>query len=229
MKFPAPTRRVVTVTDEALAHRCAQGRVVLIDDHAEVVGALTNLLHLEGYACEGYPSATSYVEMLERGEPVFPGPACILTDMRMPGLDGLELLGLLSESNEMPVILMSGASGIRDAVQGFRFGAVDFLVKPVETEELLGAVAKALAISAQAHKRRTRDQDLAERLASLTPRELTVAARVAQGDTNAQTAEDLGISLRSVKRIRQAAAFKLGATSTAELVLKFTEGSHHLS
>jgi len=216
------------VADEALAQRCAQGRIVLIDDHAEVVDALTNLLHLEGYACEGYHSATAYLEALERGEPVFPGPACILSDMRMPGLDGLELLALLSARQEMPVILMSGASGIHEAVQGFRIGAVDFLVKPVETEELLTAVNKALLQSARSRDRSARDSDLAERLASLTPREHTVAAKVAQGDTNAQVAEDLGISLRSVKRIRQSAALKLGATSTAELVLKFTAGSRLL-
>lgn len=216
------------MADEALAQRCAQGRIVLIDDHAEVVDALTNLLHLEGYACEGYHSATAYLEALERGEPVFPGPACILSDMRMPGLDGLELLALLSARQEMPVILMSGASGIHEAVQGFRIGAVDFLVKPVETEELLTAVKKALLQSARSRDRSARDSDLAERLASLTPREHTVAAKVAQGDTNAQVAEDLGISLRSVKRIRQSAALKLGATSTAELVLKFTAGSRLL-
>lgn len=216
------------MADEALAQRCAQGRIVLIDDHAEVVDALTNLLHLEGYACEGYHSATAYLEALERGEPVFPGPACILSDMRMPGLDGLELLALLSARQEMPVILMSGASGIHEAVQGFRIGAVDFLVKPVETEELLTAVNKALLQSARSRDRSARDSDLAERLASLTPREHTVAAKVAQGDTNAQVAEDLGISLRSVKRIRQSAALKLGATSTAELVLKFTAGSRLL-
>jgi FixJ family two-component response regulator len=126
------------------------------------------------------------------------------------------------------LILMSGASGIREAVQGFRTGAVDFLIKPVETDELLDAVAKALTISMQSRERRAHGQDIAERLASLTPRENTVAARVAQGDTNAQIAQDLGISLRSVKRIRQSAGLKLGACSTAELVLKFTEGNRHL-
>lgn len=224
MKLPPPTRRVITVSDEALAQRCAKGRIVLIDDHEDVLQALTNLLHFEGYACEGYSSAVAYLEALERGDPVFPGPACILSDMRMPGLDGLQLLAQLSAGEEMPVILMSGASGIRDAVQGFRTGAVDFLIKPVETAELLRAVAKALALSAQSRERRARSHDIAERLANLTPREYTVAARVAQGDTNVQMAEDLGISLRSVKRVRQSAALKLGAESTAELVLKFTEG-----
>ncbi|AOG21820.1 response regulator transcription factor [Acidovorax sp. RAC01] len=228
MNFPAPTRRVVTVSDEALAERCAKGRIVLIDDHEEVLQALTNLLSLEGYACDGYPSAIAYLAWLKRNEPVFPGPSCILSDMRLPGLDGLELLGLLGGREDMPLILMSGASGIREAVQGFRTGAVDFLVKPVETDELLGAVTKALAISAQAHDRRARGNDIAERLASLTPREETVAARVAQGETNAQIAAALCISLRSVKRIRQSAALKLGATSTAELVLKFTDGSRRL-
>lgn len=228
MNFPATTRRVVTVSDEALAQRCTKGRIVLIDDHEEVIQALTTLLHLEGYACEGFPSATAYLEWLERKEPVFPGPACILSDMRLPGVDGLELLELLGGGDEMPLILMSGASGIREAVQGFRTGAVDFLVKPVETDELLRAVQKALTISAESRDRRSRSQDVAERLASLTPREQTVAARVAQGVTNVQIAEDLGISLRSVKRIRQAAAQKLGAASTAELVLKFSEGSRYL-
>lgn len=229
MSPAAPLRRVVTVNDEAQAQRCAKGRIALIDDHQEVLQALTNLLYLEGYACDAYPSAIAYLEWLERNEPVFPGPACILSDMRMPGLDGLELLELLSAREDVPVILMSGASGIREAVQGFRFGAVDFLVKPVETEELLSAVAKALTRSTRSRESRDRDRDLSERLGCLTPREHTVASRVARGDTNVQIAESLGISLRSVKRIRQSAAQKLGATSTAELVLKFSEGSRHLS
>lgn len=223
-----PSRKVVTVSDEILAQRCAKGRIVLIDDHAEVIQAMTNLLQLEGYACDSYPSPVAYLDGLERNEPVFPGPVCILSDMRMPGLTGLELLERLSAREDTPVILMSGVSSVQEAVQGFRLGAVDFLLKPIETEELLAAVAKTLTISARYREKRLRDGDLAKRLGSLTPREHDVAARVAHGDTNAQIAEDLDISLRSVKRIRQSAALKIGAGSTAELVLKFTEGIQHL-
>lgn len=228
MTTPPPPRKIVTVNDEVLAQRCAKGRIVLIDDHAEVIQAMTNLLQLEGYACDSHPSAVAYLEHLERNEPVFPGPVCVLSDMRMPSLTGLELLERLCDQEATPVILMSGVSGVQEAVLGFRRGAVDFLLKPVETEDLLAAVAKALAISARYREKRGRDRELADRLASLTPRERMVAARVAQGDTNAQMAEDFGISLRSVKRIRQSAALKLGAGSTAELVLKFTEGTQQL-
>ncbi len=227
MNPTTPLRKVVTVCDEVLAQRCAKGRIVLIDDHPEVIQAMANLLQLEGYACDSHPSAVAYLEALERNEPVFPGPVCILSDMRMPGLSGLELLERLSAAEDIPVILMSGVSGIREAVQGFRMGAVDFLLKPVETDELLAAIAKALVVSARYLEQQGRDGDLVERLASLTPRERDVVTRVAQGDTNAQIAEDLAISLRSIKRIRQSAALKLGAGSTAELVLKFTRRSKH--
>lgn len=215
-------RRVVTVEDEALAQRCAQGRIVLIDDHPEVLRSLRTLLWMEGYACDEYPSAVDYLQWRERQEPVFPGPVCVLSDVRMPDMDGLGLLMLMQQHADTPLILMSGASGMRDAIQGFRLGAVDFLLKPVETSELLGAIARALALSTERQRHRDRDGDLAARLASLSPREHSVAERIVQGQTNQQIADALGISLRSVKRVRQAASQKLGANSTAELVLRFT-------
>lgn len=218
-----PPRKVVTVADEALARRCAHGRVVLIDDHAEIVAALSNMLRLEGYACDEFASAVDYLAWRERAEPVFPGPVCILCDVRMPDMDGLELVRRLRDDDDTPLLLMSGASGIADAITAFRLGVVDFLLKPVELEEVIDAVQRALARSAQQQARRSQSRDLRDRFATLTPRERIVAERVAQGQTNQQIADALLISLRSAKRLRQSASEKLDAHTTAELVLKVSQ------
>lgn len=87
----AKARRPVTVSDHRLAGRCLRGRVVLIDDDPEILAALAALLDLEGYACETHTSALAYLEVLSADLPAFPGPCCVLSDVKMPELDGLEL------------------------------------------------------------------------------------------------------------------------------------------
>lgn len=218
MTPPARPRKVVTVSDARLAERCARGRVVVIDDDAGFLDALTALFDLEGYACEAYSSAPAYLHVLTYNQPRFPGPSCVLCDVRMPDLDGLELQRRLAELDDTPLLLMSGASGAREAAAAFRAGAVDFLVKPIETDTLLAAVAGALARSTERQLQRMKDADLAARIASLTDRERDIARRVAAGQTNQAIAEELGIALRTVKRYRQAAMEKVGAGGTADLV-----------
>lgn len=211
-------RRIITVDDEALAQRYAKGRIVVIDDDADLLAALATLLQMEGYACETYPSAKAYMQQLALEQPQFPGPSCHLCDVRMPELDGLALQKLLSERGGSPMILMSGASAIDDAVQAFRSGAVDFLVKPFETDALLAAIGKALQQSTQQQAACSRNSSLSASLATMTAREREVAVRVGEGQTNSEIAEAVGISLRTIKRYRQSAMEKAGAKTTAEFV-----------
>lgn len=216
--------RPITIDDQKLAQRCARGRVVLIDDDTEVLSAFAALLELEGYACETYAAALDYLDVLNYNRPRFSGPSCVVCDVKMPDLDGLQLQARLAALDDTPLLLMSGASGAPEAVNAFRAGALDFLIKPVDADVLLAAVAKALATSTERHAQRQRQSGLAARSASLTPREREIARRVAAGQTNPAIADALGIALRTVKLHRQRAMEKVGAGSTADLVRIADEG-----
>lgn len=216
---PTDLRRVVTVADAELARRCERGRVVVIDDDADVLTAVVALIESEGYACEPHPSAAAFLATMELRPPCFSGPVCVLSDVKMPEVDGLALQRVLAKAaGDLPLVLMSGHSGIDEAVTAFRSGAVDFLIKPFEPDALIAAVAKALALSAENQRSTIRSQSLADRIALLTERERDVARRVAAGQTNPVIAATLGISVRTVKRHRQHAMEKIGARVTADLV-----------
>jgi len=218
-------RLPVTVADHDLAEQCALGRVIIIDDDDQVLSALAALIQFEGYACETYLSPFAYLQVLDDNHPRFAGPVCVLCDVKMPELNGLDLQKRLHHLDETPLILMSGASGAQEAASAFRAGAVDFLVKPFDASDLLAAVARALQISARLHTQRLRARALASRIASLTPREREVASFVAQGMTNPAIASQLGVALRTIKLHRQNAMEKLGASTTAELVRLADEGN----
>ena len=218
-KTPAwpSARRVVTVDDESVAGRYARGCVILIDDDAEVLSALSARLNFEGYAVETFASARHYLDALDSPKPSFPGPSCLLCDLRMPGMDGLALQRQLQGRDVPPMVLMSGQSLPQDVVTAFHGGAVDFLIKPFEAADLLVAVAKALSASAARYTAAQRQSDAANLVASLTEKELQVILLVVQGKTNPQIMVSLGIALRTVKLHRQRAMEKLGLDSVAAL------------
>lgn len=218
MKKSKQYRQPVTVSDHELAARCARGRVVIIDDDTEIISALAVLINFLGYACETYASALDYLQVLDYNRPCFPGPCCILCDVNMPELDGLELQSRLAELDNPPMLLMSGSSGAQEVVSAFRAGALDFLLKPVDTDSLALAVRKALEISTERQNQRLRQATLAARIASLTERERDIARRVAAGQTNPAIADALGIALRTVKLHRQRALEKLGVVKITDLV-----------
>jgi FixJ family two-component response regulator len=224
MTTPTKPRRPVTASDHKLAARYARGRVVIIDDDAEILSALAALIDMEGYACETYPSALTYLQVLNDNQPCFPGPNCVLCDVKMPELDGLELQNRLAKLGDTPLLLMSGSSGMREVASAFRAGAIDFLVKPIDADILLAAVTKALVISKERQSKRERESDLAARIASLTERERDIARRVAAGQTNPMIAKAFGIALRTVKLHRQRAMEKIGAAGIADLVRIADEG-----
>lgn len=201
-----------------MAARCAQGRVIVIDDDADWRDAIASALDLEGYAWESHASALSFLAVRHEQEPVFPGPCCILCDVRMPGMDGLELQRQLLAQTATPFLLISGESGAREAATAFRAGALDFLTKPVALDTLLEAIDRALVVS---RERQRRDETLAQmrrRVAQLTPRELRVVRLVVEGRTNPEIAATMNVALRTAKLYRQRALDKLGASKLADLV-----------
>ncbi len=218
-RMARPTNRpVITIHDERDAIRHARGLITVIDDDQAIRDAVSSLLGLEGYATECFESATHFLEALERTEPVFPGPQCVLLDVKMPGLTGLELQRRLSELDETtPIVFMSGGSGAREAVQALKNGALDFLIKPFDEESLLAAVSEALDKSLLSARHHEQDLDVATRVASLTEREAQIAKMVAAGLLNRDIAERLGIAVRTVKLHRMHLMRKLGASNVIEL------------
>ena len=214
--WPSP-RRVVTVDDEILAAGYARGCVVLIDDDAEVLSALSARLMFEGYAVETFASARQYLDALDLPKPSFPGPRCLLCDLRMPHMDGLALQRKLQGRHVLPMVLMSGQSLSQDVVSAFHGGAVDFLIKPFDAVELLAIVAKALRTNVAQHNIARRQLDAAALVSSLTDKELNVIQLVVRGKTNPQIMVIAGIALRTVKLHRQRAMEKLGLDSVAAL------------
>jgi FixJ family two-component response regulator len=211
-------RRAITTDEQRWAQRCAHGLIIVIDDDAEILAALRALFELEGYACETHASALAYLRLLRDSPGRFPGPRCLLCDVKLPELDGLELQRRLAALDTTPMLLMSGLSGAPEAVSAFRAGALDFLIKPLDDEALLAAVANALAVSAAQQREQARRREFAIRLATLTTREREVARRVVRGQRNQEIAEALGVALRTVKRHRQQAMQKLAAEHLVDLV-----------
>lgn len=217
-------RKIITLTDQDLALRCRKGRIVLIDDDQEILSAISSLLYLEGYACETFQSAVQYLQTLAYNQPQFPGPSCVLCDVKMPVLDGLELQRRLLDLDNAPLILMSGESGANEAVQAFRAGVLDFLLKPIEADLLLAAIDKALQTSLSRQAAHAQQADWSQRIENLTEREREIARQVTQGKLNREIAEDLGIALRTVKLYRQRAMQKLGIDKLVELTRLADQG-----
>lgn len=217
MSQPGTLPRAVTVEQRRWAAACARGRILVIDDDPEILAAFRALFELEGYACTTHGSAAALLAALAE-PPGFPGPGCLLCDVMLPQQSGLELQQGLRTRPEWPMILMSGVSGASEAISAFRAGAVDFLVKPIEADELLKVVARALAQSQCIQQAQQRRQALKARCAMLSPRERDVAERVARGQRNLDIAVALGISLRTVKRHRQQVMHKLEVESLADLI-----------
>jgi FixJ family two-component response regulator len=214
----APARKIITVDDERLAHRCAKGRIDIVDDDPEILLALKALIEFEGYAVRAFASAQSYIEASTLDKPQFPGPKCLLCDVHMPEQSGLELQRQLTTRPDLPLLLMSGLSGAGEVAQAFRAGALDFLIKPMEADVLLEAITKALKVSALKQREILLLSDLSARASTLSARERDVLHLVAKGRTNQTIAEELQIALRTVKLHRQHGMEKLGVNTTVELV-----------
>ena len=193
--------------------------VRVVDDDASFLTAVARMLRASGFSVKTYASAVEFL-----AQPELDVPGCVLVDLQMPGLSGLDLQEALAKAGHMlPVIFLSGRGDIPTTVQVMRKGAEDFLTKRAPKEELLKAVKRALERDASERAERARLAALSAPFDMLTPRELEVLKHVVQGRLNKQIAYDLGIHERTVKLHRTAITSKLGVHSTAELTKLWIE------
>jgi FixJ family two-component response regulator len=188
--------------------------IFIVDDDASFRNAISRLLRAGGYAVQTFASAT---EFLQSG--CTDAPGCVLLDLQMPGPSGLDLQSALARSaSPLPIVFLTGQGDIPTSVHAMRAGAEDFLTKPVKKDILFQAIERALARDARERQHRTRRRELRARFEALTPREREVLAHVLRGQLNKQTAADLDIDERSVKRHRTNLMGKLQVQSVAELI-----------
>lgn len=190
------------------------GTVVLVDDEPGMLRALTRLLQAEGFAVRSFGSAEAFLKA-----PRMTGAWCLLLDVAMSGMSGLELQSRLqSEGVQVPIVFLTGHGDIPMSVRAIKSGAVDFLTKPVHDEDLLGAVRAALAQAGRLAAEEEQERGLRMRLQRLTPREYEVMQHVITGLLNKQIAQKLGTSEQTIKVHRMRLMEKLGLTSVVELV-----------
>ena len=188
--------------------------IFLVDDDPGVLRALSRVLREEGWRVEAFESAESF---LAQRDPSAEG--CLVLDVTMPGLDGLELHRRLIEAGDsLPVVFVTGRGDIPMSVRAMKAGAIDFLTKPVEAQALVDAVHAAIEGTAAARAVRARVDELRQRLAQLTPREREVLAAVAAGRLNKQIAAELGVVEQTVKFHRARIMERMQASTVAELM-----------
>lgn len=189
-------------------------RVFVVDDDKSVRDSLVLLLESADLAVEPYPSAQAFLEAYapdRRG--------CLLLDVRMSGMNGLELQGILSRRGlDIPIIFMSAHGDVPMSARAFKAGAVDFLEKPLNEEALLRRVREALERDAQKRQRRTEELAARMRLQRLTPREREVMVLVVQGCSNKDIAKRLRVSHRTVETHRARVMAKMEARSLPALI-----------
>jgi len=187
--------------------------VRVVDDDASFLTAISRLLRANGFTVKTYSSAH---ELLAQRDADTPG--CVLADLQMPKMNGLDLQSALAQStNPLPILFLTGHGDIPSSVRAMRGGAEDFLEKTAPKEELIEAVTRALTRDSREREAREQQRVLRARFDTLTERELEVLSHVVRGRLNKQIAGDLGIHERTVKLHRTAITTKLKVQSVAEL------------
>lgn len=188
--------------------------VYVLDDEPEMVKALTRLLRARGFRVCGFTSALEFLAH-ERAR----GPACLLVDVAMPEMDGMQVQERLRRGgDDIPIIFLTGHGDIPMSVRAIKAGAEDFLTKPVNAADLQRTLQRALERAAALQAERDELTVLRERLASLTPREREVLGHVVAGKMNKQIAADLGTGEQNIKVHRGRMMRKMEARSMVELV-----------
>lgn len=188
--------------------------VHLVDDDESIRLATTRFLRAAGFQVRAYASAEEFL-----AAPASHENGCLILDLSLPGISGLDLQRLLPAWAEgLPIIFLTGRGAVTDAVTAMKAGAVDFLTKSVDGAELLEAISAAFARCADWRVERERRQAAADRYSRLTRREREVFAHLISGQLNKQVGYDLGISERTVKIHRHQVLAKMGADSVADLV-----------
>lgn len=198
-----------------------EGTVFVVDDDSSTRELLAWLMKRHGLNAEVYPDAHSFLKGYKRG-----APGCLVVDLNMPGMSGLELQKYLKDNGvALPVIFLSGRADVPKAVRAVREGAIDFLEKPFDYKRVVALIEECLRRDAEARAEHERRRACSERLAQLTQREREVLDLVVAGRMNREIAEQLDISIKTVEAHRAKIMEKLEVHSVAELVqAKLTGG-----
>ena len=191
------------------------GLVYVVDDDASFRTAIERRLRIAGYEVETYSSAQLLLDRVPAAE----RPGCILLDVKMPGLSGLELQSRLVELGSiLPIVFVTGHADTPTTVRAIKAGAEDFLTKPASSEQLIGAIERALARYEALRSQRSKLDSILAHLATLTPRERQVFDLIVRGKINKQISAELGTTERTVKAHRHEVMEKMQVHSLAELV-----------
>jgi FixJ family two-component response regulator len=187
--------------------------IFVVDDDPRVRKALCSLLESAGYQTAAFETAVAFLES-EKPD----CPSCLILDLELPDLNGLEVQQHISNSDGPPIVFVTGHGDVSSSVRAMKSGAVEFMLKPVRKQELLKAIREALERDTQARTARMTAAELRRRYDRLTPREKEVLPLVVAGFANKQTAAELGNSTVTVAIQRGQIMRKMGASSLAELI-----------
>ena len=191
-----------------------QSTVFLVDDDHAVRGAIEMFLHTKGITVKAFSSARDFLECYEIGQ-----PGCLVLDVRMAGMSGLELQDVLIEKGmKIPIIFMSGHGDIPMAIRAFKAGAVDFLEKPFDNKRLFNCITEAFQYDLKCREEDGFKQEVISCYEQLTPREREVMSLVVNGHSNKEVARELDISHRTVEIHRRRVMRKMKAGSVSDLV-----------
>ncbi|HEX4675627.1 MAG TPA: response regulator [Steroidobacteraceae bacterium] len=191
-----------------------QGTVFIVDDDPDVCRAVGRLVRGAGYEVREYNSARDFL-VAHESEP----PGCLLLDLSMPEVDGLQLQQSLAAAGcHRPIVFLSANGDVHNTVRAMKAGAVNFLTKPVDRDELIGALTEAFAIDAAGRAKWETRHTIAGRMATLTPRERQVLEKVVAGRLNKQIAAELGTVEKTIKVHRSRVMQKLRAGSLIQLI-----------
>lgn len=197
------------------------GTVYLIDDDNSMRDSLARMLRDVGYVIQDFESATSFLQ-----NSLLVSPAMILLDMQMPDVSGLELMERLEKiGRKTPIVFLSGQSHPQEIVKGLKKGALDFLFKPFNIDELLQAIDQAIEFDQRQLKKNLKDGEIKRNFASLTPREREVCGLLVEGLMNKEIAERLGTTDATIKVHKARVMEKMQANSVQELVKLYLESN----
>ncbi len=188
--------------------------VYVVDDDADLLRAIGRLLESVGLRAATFPSAYQFIEQYDRS-----APGCLVLDLALPGMSGLELQRVLEQQGSLlPIVFLTGRGDIATSVQAMKHGAADFLTKPIDDDELIAAIHEALARDQALRRARLERERLAECLAALTERERQVLELIVAGRLNKQIAAELGTVEKTIKFHRANLMRKMGVRVVADLV-----------
>ncbi len=188
--------------------------VYVVDDDPSIIRLLVELVEALGLHVEGYESADGFLKAYQASR-----PGCLVLDVRVPGMSGLELQRqLIAAGSVLPIVFITGHADVRMAVEAMERGAFGFLEKPFRPQRALREIQSAVRLNVETWRRRAEAEDAARRLARLTPAERKVADHLVIGKTNKMIAEELGLSVRTIEAQRTSLMERLGMKSRAELL-----------